>query len=92
MGDIGVMKSKISRVATCIALFLSISSKAQGATRPTVDPANPYEQPKLIRASCYTSSEGAITYSGQSVRSGNIAGPKGWLESVALFCLVRADG
>lgn len=47
---------------------------------------------KSISALCYISTEGAITYSGQSVRSGNIAGPKGWLESVALFCLVRADG
>lgn len=86
------MKNRIISVASCIVLFFSISLQAQGATRLIVDKTNPYEQPKLIRASCYTSSEGAITYSGQSVRSGNIAGPKGWLESVALFCLVRADG
>ena len=47
---------------------------------------------QIICATCSTLSEGAITYSGQSVRPGIIAGPKGWLESVALFCLVRADG
>ena len=85
------MKNRIISVASCIVLFFSISLQAQGETRLTVDKTNPYEQPKLIRASCYTSSEGAITYSGQSVRSGNIAGPKGWLESVALFCLEGVD-
>jgi hypothetical protein len=79
------MKKSIFRLTTCIALLSTISLDVQGATRLTVDPANPYEQPKLIRASCYTSSEGAITYSGQSVRPGIIAGPKEWLGSVALL-------
>lgn len=72
-------------VAICtMGLILSVSN-VQGATRLTVDNTDPYEQPKLIRATCYTSSEGAITYSGQSVRPGIIAGPKEWLGSVALL-------
>ena len=49
-----------------------------------------FEQ-QIIRASCFSLSEGAITYSGQSVRPGIIAGSKEWLESVALFCLEGAD-
>lgn len=81
------MSMKKSIAAMGIAAFigiLSFSSEVQGAAL-RIDTTDPYEQPKLIRATCYTSSEGAITYSGQSVRSGIIAGPKQWLGSVALL-------
>lgn len=72
----------------CVAALIGIlgySSTVQGATRLIVDDRDPYEQPILIRATCYTSQEGAITYSGQRVRPGIIAGKKSWLGSVALL-------
>lgn len=75
---------RILSVAICIAL-IAAPTKAQAKARLIVDARDPYEEPKLIRASCYTSDEGAITYSGQQVRPGIIAGPKDWLGSVALL-------
>ena len=59
--------------------------KTDRSTKLTVDNRNPYEQPILIRATCYTSDEGAITYSGQKVRTGIIAGKTDWQGSVALL-------
>lgn len=82
--------NKVLIMATLIGL-IGNSSNVQGATRLNVDTTNPYEQPKLIRATCYTASEGATTYSGQSVRPGIIAGPKEWLNSVALLYSVKYE-
>ena len=76
-------KKRILSVATCITILLGSSLQAQAKTRLITDARDPYEEPKLIRCTCYTSSEGAITYSGQKVRPGIIAGPKDWLGSVA---------
>lgn len=79
---------KIKRIfsaALCIALIGVVQLEVQAKARLIVDETNPYEEPKLIRASCYTSKEGAITFSGQKIRPGIIAGPKDWLGSIALL-------
>lgn len=39
-----------------------------------------YEVPTRIRATCYTSDEGAITASGRKVKEGYIAGRKEWCD------------
>jgi hypothetical protein len=82
------MKKRVKRifgVVVCISLLIAAAVHVRGATKLTVDNRNPYEQPILIRATCYTSDEGAITYSGQEVRTGIIAGRKDWQGSVALL-------
>ena len=76
---------RITCIAICLMLTVIASTHATGATKITVDNRNPYEQPILIRATCYTSNEGAITYSGQEVRPGIVAGKKEWQGSVALL-------
>jgi hypothetical protein len=76
---------RIMCVALCVMLLIAAGLHVRGATKITIDDRNPYEQPILIRATCYTSEEGAITYSGQKVRSGIIAGKKEWQGSVALL-------
>ncbi len=79
---------KIKRIisaALCIALIGVLQLEVQAKARLIVDETNPYEEPKLIRVSCYTSKEGAITFSGQKVRPGIIAGSKDWLGSIALL-------
>ena len=80
------MKAKrILCVVLCATLLVATAIHVRGSTKLTVDNRNPYEQPILIRATCYTSDEGAITYSGQQVRTGIIAGKKDWQGSVALL-------
>lgn len=77
--------NRICGVALCILLMVAAAVHVRGATKITVDNRDPYEQPILIRATCYTSNEGAITYSGQKVRTGIIAGKKDWQGNVALL-------
>ena len=80
------MKAKrILCVVLCTTLLVATAIHVRGSTKLTVDNRNPYEQPILIRATCYTSDEGAITYSGQKVRTGIIAGKTDWQGSVALL-------
>lgn len=80
------MKAKrILCVVLCATLLVATAIHVRGSTKLTVDNRNPYEQPILIRATCYTSDEGAITYSGQKVRTGIIAGKTDWQGSVALL-------
>lgn len=61
-----------------MTVFLSMgkveSSKAAG-----------FEQPTKIRCTCYTSSEGSITASGEAVREGILAGKREWMNSVAVL-------
>ena len=87
------MKAKrILCVALCATLLIVTAIHVRGSTKLTVDNRNPYEQPILIRATCYTSDEGAITYSGQKVRTGIIAGKKDWQGSVALLYTYKIVG
>lgn len=88
------MKSikRIFSVVLCILIVAVSVIHVRGATKVTVDNRNPYEQPILIRATCYTSNEGAITYSGHEVRSGIIAGKKEWQGSVALLYSYKIEG
>lgn len=86
-------RRRVFNVLICTIGLISSVSIVQGKTLLKVDNTDPYEQPKLIRATCYTSKEGAITYSGQRVRPGIIAGKKSWLGSVALlYTYEEVDG
>jgi 3D (Asp-Asp-Asp) domain-containing protein len=87
------MKAKrILCVVLCATLLVATAIHVRGSTKLTVDNRNPYEQPILIRATCYTSDEGAITYSGQKVRTGIIAGKTDWQGSVALLYTYKMVG
>lgn len=75
---LGIALSSIAIVAACI------NSNAAGH-QLIIDNRDPYQQPILIRCTCYTADEGAITSSGSKVRTGIIAGKKDWEGSVALI-------
>jgi len=47
--------------------------------------AKEFEQPTKIRCTCYTSTEGSITASGESVREGILAGKRSWMGCVAVL-------
>ena len=79
------LQKRIISVAICILFLIAITIQARGATTLTVDNRNPYEEPILIRATCYTDHEGAITSSGKSVKPGIIAGKKEWQGNIALL-------
>ena len=82
----------------CVLLVLIIwffASKLFSCAKPTqiiIDGRNPYEQPIVIRATVYTSEEGAITSSGQKVRPGIIAGKPEWQGSVAFLYTYHIEG
>ena len=82
------MKKRVNRilcVALCLTMLVAAVFHVRGSTQLVVDNRDPFEQPILIRATCYTSEEGAITSSGQKVRTGIIAGKKDWEGCVALL-------
>lgn len=85
------IKKRILSAAVCASMLVAAAVPAYGATKITMDNRNPYEEPILIRATCYTSDEGAITYSGQEVRKGIIAGKEDWLGSVALLYSIKIE-
>ena len=87
-------RKKILGVALglCLFLVLNITAKAK-AHIIQVDNRDPLEQPILIRTTCYTSEEGAITASGHVVKPGIIAGKKEWLGCIAfLYTYEYEDG
>lgn len=49
------------------------------STLPAKAEVNPYGEPYLIRCTCYTAPDGAITASGAEVREGIVAGKREWL-------------
>lgn len=44
-----------------------------------------FSTPQKIRCTCYTSTEGSITASGDAVREGIVAGKREWMHSVAVL-------
>lgn len=64
--------SKLIPVITVVILLTAITVSAE-------DDYNPYGKPFKVRATCYTSSEGAITADNSKVREGIIAGKREWL-------------
>lgn len=44
-----------------------------------------FTQPTKIRCTCYTSTEGSVTASGESVREGIVAGKREWLGKIAVL-------
>lgn len=47
--------------------------------------ASDFATPTKIRCTCYTSTEGSVTASGDQVREGIIAGKRSWLGKVAIL-------
>lgn len=47
--------------------------------------ASDFATPQRIRCTCYTSTEGSITASGDEVREGIVAGKREWMHSVAVL-------
>ena len=76
---------RIFGVAICGILIIAGANKSNAAHQLTVDNRNPFDGPKLIRCTCYTADEGAITSSGKAVRTGIIAGKSEWQGCVALL-------
>lgn len=44
-----------------------------------------FKEPTKIRCTCYTSTEGSVTASGESVREGIVAGKREWLGKLAVL-------
>lgn len=44
-----------------------------------------FAQPTRIRCTCYTSTEGSVTASGENVREGIVAGKREWLGKTAIL-------
>jgi hypothetical protein len=78
-------------VLVIIMLFALASQVKAKPTQLIVDDRNPYEQPILIRATVYTSEEGAQIASGQSIREGIIAGKPEWEGCVAILYTYRIE-
>lgn len=53
---------------------------------------NPYGDPQLIRCTCYTSDEGAITASGQPVREGIVASKPEYIGKCACVIYENDNG
>ena len=83
---------RILCVALCVCLFIIAAVKVNGAHQLIVDERDPFEQPILIRATCYTSEEGAITSSGKPVRENTIAGKREWQGCIAFLYTYSYEG
>lgn len=80
-------------IALVLIMLFALAGHAKAKpTQLIVDDRNPYEQPILIRATVYTSEEGAQTASGQKVRPGIIAGKPEWEGCVAMLYTYRIEG
>lgn len=77
---------RILCVAMCISIMLAarIDTDAAGH-KLIIDNRDPFTESTLIRCTCYTANEGAITSSGKRVCTGIIAGKKEWEGCVALL-------
>lgn len=64
-----------------VALLTGISILLLGSKTQAAD----FSQPTKIRCTCYTSTEGSITASGERVREGIIAGKRAWMGKVAVL-------
>lgn len=52
---------------------------------PSKVSAADFETPSKIRCTCYTSTEGSVTASGESVREGIVAGKRSWMGKTAII-------
>lgn len=68
------MRRKLLLIPLLIALLMPLKANA-----------TEYDTPKLMRCTCYTSDEGAVTASGQTVREGIVAGMVENRDSVAII-------
>lgn len=81
------MKKMIAALmAASVFLLSSSSTKADESTS-----GNPYGEPFLIRCTCYTAPEDAITASGRKVREGIIAGKPEWCNKGYVALLYDKD-
>lgn len=70
----GIIKKTIAGIIAA-SIILTCNFTVHAETKIT---ASTYSEPTLIRCTCYTAKEGAITASGQPVREGIIAGKSEW--------------
>lgn len=91
-GNNAMKIKRILCVALCICLFIIAATRVNGAHQLIVDERDPFEQPILIRATCYTSEEGAITSSGKPVRENTIAGKPEWQGCIAFLYTYSYEG
>lgn len=66
----------MKRVLFITLFLLGMTTKVKAAD---------FSQPTKIRCTCYTSTEGAITASGEHVREGIVAGKRAWMGKVAVI-------
>lgn len=84
---------RIMGVTMCALIIIFANTKSEAACKLIVDGRNPMDQPIIIRTTCYTAKEGAITSSGTRVRPGIIAGKKEWQGFIAfLYTYEIIDG
>lgn len=68
------MKRKLLLTLLIMSLLLSKKVRAADFTTPT-----------KIRCTCYTSTEGSVTASGEPVREGVLAGKRSWIGKTAIL-------
>lgn len=66
----------IRAIALALGIVFLSSNKVKAAD---------FSEPIKIRCTCYTSTEGSITASGERVREGIIAGKRDWMGKVAVL-------
>lgn len=67
---------KIRTITATLGCALLLHSNVQAAD---------FTQPTRIRCTCYTSTEGSVTASGDKVREGIVAGKRAWMGKVAVL-------
>jgi len=84
------IRKNISKWIISVAISLVAAPIAVSANETSVS-ANAYSEPTRIRCTCYTSTEGSITASGQPVREGIIAGKREWCNKGYIALLYDED-
>lgn len=68
------------KIITGLALTLGIVMLGHSSVR-----ASEFSEPTKIRCTCYTSTEGSVTASGEAVREGIVAGKRSWIGKTAVI-------
>lgn len=66
------------KTAICFAMACALLLK-------TDVKASEFSEPTKIRCTCYTSTEGSVTASGEAVREGIVAGKRSWIGKTAVI-------
>ncbi|MBQ0089299.1 MAG: hypothetical protein KBT27_08200 [Prevotellaceae bacterium] len=66
----------MKKIGVFLILLLALNTKVSAAE---------FDEPTRIRCTCYTSTEGSVTASGEHVREGIVAGKREWMGKVAVL-------